>query len=221
VVEVHGAKKARTGGTKIDRMKNLYQDPWFTFRFADDRIIPRFRLEGVLPGSQISVIKIDPESGKRLGLLATATVGDGGWVDLPQPIIVRAGEAFIAVQLHLTLLPDTFAICRLDVIAAIPAWATTGSFFSITRTSDELSIVCLQSAVPDGIRCERDWRCFKLAGPIPCTTVGVLASLVQPLAEVRISVFAVSTFDTDYLLVKAADLPRAIDALHQRGHVVD
>ena len=77
----------------------LYHDHFFTFRFADDRIIPRFYLEGVQSGSQISVIKIDPESGERLRLLATATVGDGGWVDLPQPIIVRAGEAFIAVPI--------------------------------------------------------------------------------------------------------------------------
>jgi len=65
-VEVHGREKARTGGTKIERMKNLYHDPWFTFRFAEDRIIPRFHLDGVLPGSQISVIKIDPDTGQRL-----------------------------------------------------------------------------------------------------------------------------------------------------------
>jgi hypothetical protein len=80
-------------------MKNLHQDPWFTFRFAENRIIPRFHLEGVLPGSQVSVIKIDPESGKRLDFLTTATVGDDGWVDVPQPIIVRAGEAFVAVPI--------------------------------------------------------------------------------------------------------------------------
>ena len=120
---------------------------------------------------------------------------------------------------QLTLLPDTFAICRLDADAAIPAWAN-GRFFSITRTAEELSIVCLQSAVPDGIRCDREWQCFKLAGPIHFTTVGVLASLVQPLAEAGISVFAISTFDTDYLLVKAADLQRAVDALGQKGHSV-
>jgi hypothetical protein len=123
-------------------------------------------------------------------------------------------------QLTLTILPDTFAVCRLDGTAAIPAWATAGEFFSITRTSDELSIVCLQSLVPDGIRCERDWRCLKLAGPIPFTTVGVLASLVQPLAEAGISVFAVSTFDSDYLLVIAEDLPRTIETLRQSGHAV-
>lgn len=78
-------------------MLPLYHDPWFTFRFADDRIIPRFHLEGVQTGQQVTVFKIDPSTGDRLGLLATATVGEGGWVDLAQPILVRAGEAFIAV----------------------------------------------------------------------------------------------------------------------------
>lgn len=204
-------------------MLPLYRDPWFTFRFAEDRIIPRFHLVGVPPGSQILVIKIDPESGERLGLLATAKVGVGGWFDLPQPIIMRAGEGFIAVPIMhqtLTILPDTFAICRLDADTAMPTWATSGRFFSITRTADELSVVCLQSLVPDGIKCERDWRGVQLAGPIPFTTVGVLASLVQPLAESGISVFAVSTFDTDYLLVKAADLARSVDVLRQGGHAV-
>ena len=78
-------------------MVPLYQDLWFTFRFAEDRLIPRFHLEGVPTGRLVSVFKIDPGTGERLGLLATATVGEGGWVDLAEPIIVRAGEAVIAV----------------------------------------------------------------------------------------------------------------------------
>lgn len=75
----------------------LYSDPWFTFWFADDRIIPRFHLEGVEVGRHVSVFKIDPASGERLGLLAKATVGEGGWVDLAKPIIVRAGDVFVVV----------------------------------------------------------------------------------------------------------------------------
>jgi hypothetical protein len=75
----------------------LYHDPHFTFRFADDRIIPRFHLEAVEAGRRVKVYKIDPGTGERLGLLATATVGEGGWVGLQQPITVRAGEAFVAV----------------------------------------------------------------------------------------------------------------------------
>ncbi len=78
-------------------MVPLYEDAWFTFRFAEARLIPRFHLEGVEAGRRVKVYKIDPGSGERLGLLATATVGVGGWVDLPEPIIVRAGEAFLAV----------------------------------------------------------------------------------------------------------------------------
>ena len=84
-------------GRKGSRMLPLYQDPWFTFRFADDQLIPRFHLEGVEAGWRVSVFKIDPGTGEHLGPLATATVGDAGWVDLPESIIVRAGEAFIAV----------------------------------------------------------------------------------------------------------------------------
>ena len=78
-------------------MLPLYEVPHFTFRFADDRIIPRFHLEGAEAGQQVSVFRTDADTGERLGLLATATVGEGGWVDLTEPIIVRAGEAFIAV----------------------------------------------------------------------------------------------------------------------------
>ncbi len=75
----------------------LYHDLCFTFRFDDDRIIPRFHLAGIEAGRQVRVFRIDPGTQKRLGLLATATVGEGGWVDLAEPIIVRAGEAFVAV----------------------------------------------------------------------------------------------------------------------------
>ena len=78
-------------------MTPLYEGPHFMFRFADDRIIPRFHFEGIEAGRRVNVFKIDPGTGEKLGLLATATVGDGGWVDLMEPIIVRAGEAFIAV----------------------------------------------------------------------------------------------------------------------------
>jgi hypothetical protein len=75
----------------------LYHEPHFTFRFGDDRVIPRFHVEGVAAGNRLSVFKIDPETDERLSLLASAVVGDGGWVDLMEPIIVKAGDAFIAV----------------------------------------------------------------------------------------------------------------------------
>jgi hypothetical protein len=78
-------------------MLPLHKDPHFTFRFAEARIIPRFHLDGVEAGWRVEIFKIDPGSGERLGLLATATVGEGGWVDLVEPIIVRVGDVFIAV----------------------------------------------------------------------------------------------------------------------------
>jgi hypothetical protein len=78
-------------------MLPLYEDPHFTFRFADDRLIPRFHLEGVEAGRRVFIFRMDPGTGERSYLLATATVGEGGWVDLPEPIIVRGGEGFVAV----------------------------------------------------------------------------------------------------------------------------
>jgi hypothetical protein len=115
---------------------------------------------------------------------------------------------------------DTFAISRLASDAPIPAWATTGVFFSITRTADELSVICPQEAVPEGVTCERRWRCLRVAGKMPFSVVGVLASLTAPLAEAEISLFAISTFDTDYLLLKAEDLESAVDVLRRLGHTI-
>ena len=121
----------------------------------------------------------------------------------------------------LVLLEDKFAVCRLTKDASIPAWAMSGQFFSITHTADELSIVCREAAVPPGIACERDWRSLRIAGAIPFTEVGVLAALTTSLAEAGISIFAISTLDTDYLLVKELDLERAVDALRRQGHAVE
>ncbi len=120
----------------------------------------------------------------------------------------------------LLLLKETFAVCRLGRDAPVPPWATTGALSSITRTPDELSVVCAEEAVPEGVKCERGWRCLRVAGTIEFSVIGVLATLAVPLAEAGISVFAVSTFNTDYLLVKERDLPAALDALRRAGHVV-
>jgi hypothetical protein len=121
--------------------------------------------------------------------------------------------------LSLIILPDTFAVCRLPVDSPVPAWVT-GEFVSITRTTDELSIVCRADAVPEGSRCERGWRCLRVDGTLDLSLVGVLASLAVPLAEAGVTMFAVSTFDTDYLLVKDAQLARATDVWRTAGHRV-
>jgi hypothetical protein len=123
-------------------------------------------------------------------------------------------------QLTLLVVDGTFVVCRLGGDASIPSWATAGPFCSITRTADELSIVCRQDSVPEGVVCERGWRCLRVAGAMPFAVVGVLASLTAPLAEAGISVFAVSTFDTDYLLVKEKDFEAAMEALRGPGHSV-
>jgi putative acetyltransferase len=123
-------------------------------------------------------------------------------------------------QLTLIVVDGTFAVCKLEPTAPMPPWATAGDLFSITRTADELSVVCRQDPVPEGIPCERGWRCLRVAGTIPFSVVGVLAWLTAPLAEAGISVFAISTFDTDYLLVKAEDLERTVDVLRRRGHTI-
>jgi len=102
----------------------------------------------------------------------------------------------------------------------VPSWAAGGQFVSITRTDSELSVVCGQEAVPKGVRCERGWRCLRVAGTLDFSLVGVLASLLNPLAEAGISVFVVSTFDTDYLLVKEDNLEAATEVLARRGHAV-
>ncbi len=111
---------------------------------------------------------------------------------------------------------------------AIPAWAPisavslgSSDFVSITRAGDELSIVCLESDVPDAVKSDRGWRILKVAGPLDLSLVGTLASLSSPLAEARINIFAVSTFDTDYLLVKDAQLSRAVETLVRVGHRVE
>lgn len=122
--------------------------------------------------------------------------------------------------LTLSLLPETLAVCRLAPDADVPAWAWTGEPASVTRTRDELSIVCGMDAVPRGVRTEGGWRCLKVDGPLDFALTGILAALTAPLAAAGIALFAVSTYDTDYLLVKAENLDRATEALRGAGHRV-
>jgi hypothetical protein len=126
----------------------------------------------------------------------------------------------IARKLRMSPLPEVLAICRLDSDAAIPSWAATGCFFSITRASEELSIICPEANVPDRTVCSRGWRCLKVEGPLSFYEIGVVASLTAPLALADISVFIVSSYDTDYLLVKSENFERAVGFLTEAGHVI-
>ena len=121
----------------------------------------------------------------------------------------------------LTVLPDSLAIVRLSADATLPPWATQGTFFSVTRTSGELSIVCCARQVPPDVAAQTGWCALKVAGPFALSEVGVLAALVAPLAKASVSVFVISTFDTDYLLVSEKQLLTALAALKHAGHCIE
>lgn len=120
----------------------------------------------------------------------------------------------------LRLLEGELAVCRLDPGEPIPAWAHAGVVTSITRTPSELSIVCDAGGVPAGVRAEGPWRAFEVAGPFGFDELGVMASLAGSLAEAGVSLLAISTFDTDYLLVAAASVEAARRAFAAAGHAV-
>lgn len=122
----------------------------------------------------------------------------------------------------LTLLEGRLAICRLAPDELLPPWTAraTAPLLSITRTPAELSIVAAESAVPHGVVCSRGWRALMLVGPFDLETVGVLASVAAPLAEAGVSLFALATYDTDYILVAEPNLDRALAALCAAGHSV-
>ena len=130
-------------------------------------------------------------------------------------------------RLPLALLDETLAVCRLEPDDLVPTWALArGPLSVIARSPVELSLIVAERAVPPesshepGLRVEGGWRAFVVRGPLPFDLVGVFASMAQPLAEAGLSIFAMSTFDTDYVLVKAADLARATEVLEAAGHEV-
>ena len=123
-------------------------------------------------------------------------------------------------QLTITVHPDVYAICRLAPDSLVPVWSGGGSFLSVTRTVSELSVVCEQRLVPESIHAERTRRLLQIEGTLAFTLIGVLASVAAPLAEAEISIFVVSTYDTDYILVSDKDLQRATAKLEAAGHAV-
>lgn len=124
--------------------------------------------------------------------------------------------------LTIKLLKEKYGVCRLNETELIPKWAENSDFFSITKTSDELSIVCSQDTIPNDIKCEKDWRVLKIEGPLDFSLIGILASISTILAQKGISIFAISTYDTDYILVKNNDIDNAIESLiEKRYEVID
>lgn len=125
------------------------------------------------------------------------------------------------MPLVIQVLPGEFAIARLPADAPIPAWSDARSFSAVTRTADELSVLCPAAQVPADVKHEAGWRLLKLRGPFNFTETGILSSVLDPLAFSRISILAHSTFDTDYVLVKAAELEAAIRTLRNADHTIE
>lgn len=123
-------------------------------------------------------------------------------------------------DLPLLILPDRLAISRLPADAAFPDWARPGDLLALVRTRDELSIVCPERYVPPEVRAERGWRAVQVEGPLEFSMTGVLAAIAVPLARAGVSIFALSTFDTDYILVKEDLLDRAATVLQAAGFLV-
>ena len=124
------------------------------------------------------------------------------------------------IQLTLSILKDSYSVCRLAPDAGIPLWVPTKGLVSITRTADELSIVCQSDVVPDSVRTEGGFRVLKIEGPFDFSLTGILLAVIGPLGDAGISIFAVSTYDTDYVLVKKNDLNQAVSVLSACGHTV-
>ncbi|MEW5872513.1 MAG: ACT domain-containing protein [Chloroflexota bacterium] len=123
-------------------------------------------------------------------------------------------------DIPLLLLPERLAVCRLPADAQFPDWARDGELLALVRTSSELSVVCAERFVPPEVKAERGWRVLQVQGPLDFSQVGVLASITVPLAKAGVSLFALSTYDTDYILVKESALERAVQALNQAGFLV-
>ena len=125
------------------------------------------------------------------------------------------------IKLTLAVLPERFAVCRLGPSEDVPAWATRAAVFSVTRTRDELSIVCPEENVPADARCAKGWRALRLVGTFDFAMTGILASIIGPLARVGVSIFSFSTYDTDYVMVREDQLEKARKALIDRGHTIE
>jgi hypothetical protein len=122
--------------------------------------------------------------------------------------------------MKLILLEGEYAVARLSAADPTPAWAAQGEVSSVTRTAEEMSVVCVAAAVPAGVRAERGWRCLRVAGRLELALTGVLASIAAPLAAAKLSLFALSTYDTDYVLVREVTLTAASACLRAAGHEV-
>ncbi len=122
--------------------------------------------------------------------------------------------------MELSVLPELLAVCQLSPDEDLPPWAGQNDLLAVIRDGDELTIVCAQRFVPPGVQAEQGWRALKIIGPLDFSLVGVLAELAATLAQAEVSIFALSTYSTDYILVKDEVLENAIRALRSSGHLI-
>ncbi|WP_066892270.1 ACT domain-containing protein [Clostridium nigeriense] len=121
-------------------------------------------------------------------------------------------------KLTLKLLKDKYSVCRLNKNDEIPKWIFQEEFFSITKTDEELSVVCLQDKIKENIKCEKDWRILKIEGPLDFSLIGILSRISTLMANNGISIFAISTYDTDYILIKEESINKAIEVLENNNY---
>jgi hypothetical protein len=124
-------------------------------------------------------------------------------------------------NLKLSQLQGEYAICKLNPGSDPPEWAFDGEFYSVSRTADELSIICLYEQIPEQIPSQPGWRALKIEGPFDFDEIGVLASMTAPLTEAGISLLTISTFDTDYIFIQSENYQQAIQFLSAAGHEIN
>lgn len=116
--------------------------------------------------------------------------------------------------MKMKLLSGEFVVCRLEAEDCVPTWIATKNFYSISRTEEELSIVCLDKNIPMEVKCEKEWKILKIEGPLDFSLIGILSKISTLLANEKISIFAISTYDTDYIMIKKEKLEEAIIVLN-------
>lgn len=124
------------------------------------------------------------------------------------------------LKINLIVLQQKLAVCRLEKNSELPYWVFNNVFFSVTKTDDELSIVCSEDIVPENIKAEKNWRAIKVNGPLDFSLTGVLSSIINPLADAGIGIFAISTYDTDYILIKEEYFEKALNILENFHNII-
>lgn len=123
-------------------------------------------------------------------------------------------------KLKLEILNNRYGVCKLESGTGIPGWISGNGFFSITGTPDELSVVCEEELIPEDVQSEKGWRIFKVQGPLDFSLIGIISDISTCLAGAGVSIFAVSTYETDYIMVREQELDQAVTALTEAEYEI-